>query len=627
MRICGFAAEGIRGERQIHETFPVKELQDYWSSRPKFEEVSHKLGEFISGAMTGDAGGSGGSSGEGQGQTYQEWLSAQKEEKGGLPPPPYTLIEDDVAPLPTQAAVPVPIPTVPAANPTIHLPPSSSPRPPLAPQSARPTNGPERNDTAATAHITADAANPTHVRRQSQRQQQQPNHADAVGSITHDFTRVSVSGGPNTTPSTEGGVNYSARHDLPHSSVVPLHVVNADSRTASYPVQQSRPQSLSRPHSRPQSQSRPVQQQQPQQSPPHSPGLQSSYGAPVNRPGAGAVTPEQWPPASWNATPNRPSSVGPPQQSATSNSTVYGPATGGANLSRPNTFTASGYGASGPALQPPVNYHTRPPSQSVAAAPANSPWPSAHPSPNNINPRPTPPQPPNVYNNNSSFPQAGGYNPPRRQSSELVPNQDYNMPSFPDPSRSGYYPPYAGQSESTYPGKSSGSPYPPQANYSSWPSGPRMSPPPNPIGASMFPPPSTRPYSPTQSPYPQQYPGPGYSFNPSPPAMPGRPLGSDGFDAQVGGPQYQFPHATGGEGSYYGSNSSEMPSSTSFSPSYASRYDMPSSSYPGGGGGGQAQAYPPSEAWVPGSSASSPMPPLPPRKSRTAFLYQFGRPV
>ena len=38
MRICGFAVEGLRGERLILETFPSKELQDYWSSRPKYEE-------------------------------------------------------------------------------------------------------------------------------------------------------------------------------------------------------------------------------------------------------------------------------------------------------------------------------------------------------------------------------------------------------------------------------------------------------------------------------------------------------------------------------------------------------------------------------------------------------------
>ncbi|KAF8213661.1 hypothetical protein K438DRAFT_1957026 [Mycena galopus ATCC 62051] len=38
MRIAGFAAEGLRSERLIHDSFPSKELQDYWSSRPRYED-------------------------------------------------------------------------------------------------------------------------------------------------------------------------------------------------------------------------------------------------------------------------------------------------------------------------------------------------------------------------------------------------------------------------------------------------------------------------------------------------------------------------------------------------------------------------------------------------------------
>ncbi|KIY43969.1 hypothetical protein FISHEDRAFT_22785, partial [Fistulina hepatica ATCC 64428] len=33
MRICGFLAQGLRGERHIDEVFPEKELRDYWKSR------------------------------------------------------------------------------------------------------------------------------------------------------------------------------------------------------------------------------------------------------------------------------------------------------------------------------------------------------------------------------------------------------------------------------------------------------------------------------------------------------------------------------------------------------------------------------------------------------------------
>ncbi|KAJ3751320.1 hypothetical protein DFH05DRAFT_1387645, partial [Lentinula detonsa] len=81
MRICGLAAEGLRSERMIHETFPSKELQDYWSTRPRFEEVNSKSGDFVSGSA-GELGG---------GQSYQNWLSTQEDNKDEAPPPPYSL--------------------------------------------------------------------------------------------------------------------------------------------------------------------------------------------------------------------------------------------------------------------------------------------------------------------------------------------------------------------------------------------------------------------------------------------------------------------------------------------------------------------------------------------------------
>lgn len=69
----------------LHETFPVKELQDYWSSRPKYEE-----------ATSTQAGASGSSAGpsahsEGVSESFDEWIEKEKEEKEEAPPPPYTL--------------------------------------------------------------------------------------------------------------------------------------------------------------------------------------------------------------------------------------------------------------------------------------------------------------------------------------------------------------------------------------------------------------------------------------------------------------------------------------------------------------------------------------------------------
>jgi hypothetical protein len=101
MRICGLAAEGLRNERRIHETFPVKELQDYWSSRPRYEDVNPKSKEFRSGSLlssnksSDDVGGGEDPGGGGEGQTYQEWLALQREVKEEVPPPPYTLEGDE----------------------------------------------------------------------------------------------------------------------------------------------------------------------------------------------------------------------------------------------------------------------------------------------------------------------------------------------------------------------------------------------------------------------------------------------------------------------------------------------------------------------------------------------------
>ncbi|KAJ7751879.1 hypothetical protein DFH07DRAFT_921881 [Mycena maculata] len=40
MRIAGFAAEGLRSERRIFDSFPSKELQDYWAARPRYEDAA-----------------------------------------------------------------------------------------------------------------------------------------------------------------------------------------------------------------------------------------------------------------------------------------------------------------------------------------------------------------------------------------------------------------------------------------------------------------------------------------------------------------------------------------------------------------------------------------------------------
>lgn len=112
MRICGFAAEVLRGERRLFETFPSKELHDYWASRPKYEDggiagpsagSSSSTAPPTHAAIAGSAaptgvgiapGASGISSvqqGAGQAQSYEEWVKSQKSEEPEAPPPAYSL--------------------------------------------------------------------------------------------------------------------------------------------------------------------------------------------------------------------------------------------------------------------------------------------------------------------------------------------------------------------------------------------------------------------------------------------------------------------------------------------------------------------------------------------------------
>ncbi|KIJ60555.1 hypothetical protein HYDPIDRAFT_43251 [Hydnomerulius pinastri MD-312] len=78
MRVVGFAAEGFHSGHMLSETFPVKELQDYWGTRPHYEEVDVEEEEK--------------KRLEEAGRAFRVWEAAQGS-GGGVeeaPPPPYT---------------------------------------------------------------------------------------------------------------------------------------------------------------------------------------------------------------------------------------------------------------------------------------------------------------------------------------------------------------------------------------------------------------------------------------------------------------------------------------------------------------------------------------------------------
>ncbi|KZT64030.1 hypothetical protein DAEQUDRAFT_68833 [Daedalea quercina L-15889] len=79
MRICGFAAESLRGERIIHDSFPQKELQDYWSTHPRFEGKREDPVASSSGS-----------------HSYPPFDPDKTDTVDDLPPPPpYTLEDED----------------------------------------------------------------------------------------------------------------------------------------------------------------------------------------------------------------------------------------------------------------------------------------------------------------------------------------------------------------------------------------------------------------------------------------------------------------------------------------------------------------------------------------------------
>ncbi|KAF9482360.1 hypothetical protein BDN70DRAFT_435959 [Pholiota conissans] len=658
MRICGFAAEGLRSERRIHETFPVKELQDYWSSRPKYEEVSQKSREFISGSVAGGADGSGSGSGASEGQTYEEWLLSQKDDKDEAPPPAYTLIEDEPSVTPAAASQPqahaqvqaaAPAPAVVAAPVVINAPPSNN-----VPQVSRPIS---QETAPPVVSVQPPVQNTVAPGPANQLQavvnvppQQYPNRstpADPVASLTHDFGRQSISEQTttviNNTPA--GGSYYHAVGPPPP----PPHSTRPDADNSAAPVPTNRPprpQSLSRPHSRPQSLSRPSV---PHSSPPHSPhAYQSSYAppppvVPASLTAQQASAPPQWPPAEWGVNPGRTSSASVPPKTPTSPTNThsgYGPAaqsTGGANLSRPNTFTASSYVGVHSSLRPTASLHNRPSQQPPVGANA-----SYYSASSTGAQRPTSPYAPptvhssNTYNNSndSTFPQPGRYN-VAPEPSIPGPGRDYETPYFPNPSTTGYVP-----AISNYPSQGSAYPSPgptgsyQPTGYGSWGSSPNVSPQPNPLGPSSFPGQTARPYNPAQGPY---YTGPSFPSNANASSMPNASSEAPGQERP-----YHFPQAPGadspGEGSYYGSSPSatgggdmNMPganlggaSSPTFPSSYASQYGMPASgAYPSGGVG---QSYLRPDPWVPGGGVvgggpgSLNMPPgIPPRWFRRYY--------
>ncbi|KAJ7160675.1 hypothetical protein C8R43DRAFT_342963 [Mycena crocata] len=200
MRIAGFAAEGLRGERRINDTLPSKELQDYWATRPRYEgDASHPSSSAAGGSSASTAGGGGYTAGsmsnekdltpeeleserkirEAQAQ-FEAWSEEQRraeEERGSMPPPAYTLEDEGPAVDPALAS---------SAEPAAQAPPvQQQPIQQQPPQQQQPIQ--QQN---------------VQPQQQTMHHQQPPQHpaqhgADAaVGALAGDFARQRIGASP-----------------------------------------------------------------------------------------------------------------------------------------------------------------------------------------------------------------------------------------------------------------------------------------------------------------------------------------------------------------------------------------------------------------------------------------------
>ncbi len=473
MRISGMAAEGLRSERRIHETFPVKELQDYWSSRPKYEETSSTVFPGTSGSS--------GSSGDSGGKPYQGWLDENKDDKEEMPPPPYVLV---------------------AAEQTSTRPTSTEIQPPVG---------------------THSQAQPSE--NASFQAQQRPQH-DPVTALASDFQRTNIYG-----PSEANPVGYIGSNN----AVLP--VTEGKASVSSPPLHPAHPSH---------------QGYQPTQTAP-------SFPPPMQgRPPAqgSSWSNAQWPPPEWGV-----------KESAA-------PTQGGADLSRPQTFSASSQNTGGANVKHSAtvsagsgSYASKPPTRPNTAG-------GKLPSP--------------------TYAAAAGYPPLPVQTA----HSPTGFPSLPSPGGYGATYTHSHPSPSSYSPLAPGSPMFPNV----------------PVGV------STPSYTPPST-YPGQQGASGYNF-PGPPSSPTQSYSyqtAQQYTDSSKPPPQGFPMPSG----YFGDSMPPMPNIPFHPASYPGQHVPPGTtpSYLGHGGGPMHSSHVMPTPWIPAvpNGPSTFPPPIPPRT-----LFKFS---
>ncbi|EPS99637.1 hypothetical protein FOMPIDRAFT_1163840 [Fomitopsis schrenkii] len=206
MRICGFAAESLRGERTVHEPFPQKELQDYWSTRPRYEDKRE------------DPLASGGGS-----SSHPTFEPETAEAIDVLPPPPpYSLLDENTS----------------SSSSSLSLSRHTSAGPPVPPRTTRPGDDPDDPSLSRAASVGSTTSARRHEppvvtasRPQSKPPPPVPNSSNrpqsvhSVDALTEQMGRHSIHGSHSPGPRPAPPPGRPAPHPYgPHSPSHPAHV-------------------------------------------------------------------------------------------------------------------------------------------------------------------------------------------------------------------------------------------------------------------------------------------------------------------------------------------------------------------------------------------------------------------
>ncbi|KIY66195.1 hypothetical protein CYLTODRAFT_491661 [Cylindrobasidium torrendii FP15055 ss-10] len=381
MRICGFAGEGLRSERRIHESFPYKELEDYWASRPRYDDGAQDALEAAAAAAA----------------EYEEWTRTQTVPKDEPPPPPYSLEDEPAEPVASGSGVSPPRAS--GSGLSAH---ANSVSP--ATQVTTPAMAPAVTETPPSPDLMRRPALPSGVPSlftggpSTIPIPRSPSPAEATlayAGVEDDFARATISG-PQSHPEATTSPSRTPTQPLSPTLHDPRPAMNQQRRPHSTPSH-SQPGGLVQEQGSPLV-SRPSYQPAPPLHPNAYYGPPSSMAAPPPTPSAHMLPPPAHPqslnkrPSAMNLAQGRPPAALPPRPASSGSS--YGPGGQGGyppslSMARPPT-TPSGHYMQNPISSPtspspalsPHSSNFRPPMASP-----NQPWPPA-----DWGARPGPPQ-------------------------------------------------------------------------------------------------------------------------------------------------------------------------------------------------------------------------------------------